>query len=76
MCTNPTERVIHLAVLVGAQVEDIHRLRSPSSMTRQHRVDAVLNVEIRFALLPLPSTSIWCGIVREFAVEVEHMAVV
>ena len=50
---DPADRVVHLAIFVGAEVVDLHAClasRASAADRVEHRVHAVADVEIRFAL--------------------------
>src|SRR2546427_1028812 len=49
---DPGDGIVHLAVLVGAEVEDVDLLASRLDC-QEHRIDAVLDVQIGLPLLPV-----------------------
>src|SRR5216110_2276405 len=72
---NPSDRVIHLAVFVGAQVED-PRLGPRRLFHRgQDRIDAIPDVQVRLLLAPVAEYPQVGRIAAERLVEVEYVAV-
>ena len=63
-----------LTIFFLAQVEDIDTI-SCAIDRDQNRVDTVLNVEVRLALLPIAKHFELRWIYQQFSIEIEHMAV-
>src|SRR5262249_17370968 len=74
LSADPAERVVHRAVLLGAQVEDVHRLPRPVD-DAQHGVEAVLHVQVRLALPAVAEHLDLVRVLQELAVEVVDVAV-
>src|SRR6185295_13367614 len=53
MIADPSNRLPDLAILIRAQIEDGYLLRRFFDR-KQNRVNAVLDVQVRLALLPVP----------------------
>ena len=61
-------------MFIGAQIEDADR-RARHIDREQHRIDAILNVEIGLALVAVTEDLDAGGIRLKLLIEVEHMAV-
>src|SRR5262245_58988129 len=53
-CTNPADRILHLAVFIGAEIVDLHTMFRPAGRPGTHHMedgrDAIADVQIRFPL--------------------------
>src|ERR1700733_11517436 len=74
MLTNPADGVVHLAILVGSKIEDVHfGLRALDS--GKNRVDAILHVQIRLPLMPIAQHMKMLRVLGKLLVEIEHVPV-
>ena len=71
---NPADRVVDAACFVGAEIEDMDLVVEDADR-EQHRVDAVVHVEIGFALLAVAEHVKLRRVVAQLLVEVEDVAV-
>src|SRR5262249_51012277 len=71
---NPAKRLIDGAVLIGSEVEDVDRIVRAVDR-HPHRVDAIVHVEIRFALRPVTQHVDLVRVGQQFPVEIEDAAV-
>src|SRR5450755_3019312 len=74
MLADPADGVVHFAVLVGPEVEDVD-LVGRAVDGDQHRVDAILDVHVRLLLPAVAEDAERCRIAAKTRVEVEHVAV-
>ena len=71
---NPSDRVVDVSRLLGAQIQQIDPIfGTPSG--QQHRIDAVLHIEIGLSLLAVAEHVQACGIGPEFPAKIEDVAV-
>src|ERR1051325_9002360 len=71
---DPANRVVDLAILVGTEIEDVDLARR-TLRRHENRVDAVLYVEIRLALLAVTEDAQARRVLPQAVVEVEDVAV-
>src|ERR1017187_3669649 len=74
MLTNPANRVVDLAVFVSPQIEDVYlTIRLPES--GKNGIDAILHVQIRFALMAVAEHMKMFGVGGKLLVKIKHMPV-
>src|SRR5262249_18379156 len=71
--TDPAQRLIDRAVFVRAEVEDVERRRRLVE-DEEDGIDAVLNVEVRLALLAVAKNSDASRIAQELGIEIDDVA--
>src|SRR5690606_34823048 len=71
---NPADGIVHFDTLVGAEVEDVHLVPRPFQGDK-NRVDAILNIQIRFLLPPVTQHLQLSRIGPELAKKIENVAV-
>src|SRR5579863_8060704 len=74
MLADPTDRIVHFAVFVSPQVENIY-LCIGLFDRKEDRVDAILHIQVRFSLMAVAKHMEMFGMLRELLIEVEDMPV-
>src|SRR5438105_5913429 len=72
--TDPPDRVIDLAILVGAQIEDVYAGVCLFD-GQQHGIDAVVYVQIRFPLVTIPEYMQFVRMFEQLPVKIENVTV-
>src|SRR4029453_12602124 len=70
---DPVDRVVHLAILVGAQVEHVHPCRWPMDHGVEYCIHAVPHVKVRLALATVPEHAQPRRIRTQLLIEVKHV---
>src|SRR5262249_19787706 len=70
---NPADRVVHPAVFIRAEIEDIHCAAGPLQR-QQNGVDAVLHIKVRLTLGAVAQHAELIGMRQELLVKVEDVS--
>src|ERR1022692_1072319 len=74
MLTNPSDRVVDFAILVGTQIENVYLALRPVEGSKD-RVDAILHIQIRFPLMAVAQHMQMFRMLGKLLVEIEHVTV-
>src|SRR5271163_3876389 len=72
MLANPPDGVVHLAILVRPEIEDVHLVLGAVNGGK-NRVDAILHVQIRLPLMPVAQDMKMIRMLGKLLVEIEHV---
>src|SRR3984957_10217033 len=74
MFANPADRVVHFAILVGAEIENVYLVARPIDCGK-NGVNAILHVQVRFSLMPVAQYMEMVWGLGKLPVKIEHMSV-